>query len=74
MSGPSTPKHSADKRARKRAAGLRELRIYVPAAEHDRLRWLVQAAIEACYSRDAGNPSPPLPPQHAGRVPPAPPA
>jgi len=54
MSGPSTPKHSADKRARKLLAGLKELRIYVPAADHERLRRMVRDEIEAGY-RAAGN-------------------
>jgi len=58
MSGPSTPKHSADKRARKRLAGLKELRIYVPAEDLERYRRMVRDEIEAKYSFDAGNASP----------------
>jgi len=42
MSGPSTPKHSKDKRERKRAAGLVELRMYVPATELARLKRIIR--------------------------------
>jgi len=42
MSGPSTPKHSKDKRERKRAAGRVELRMYVPATEHESLREMIK--------------------------------
>ena len=45
MSGPSTPKHSKDKRERKRAAGLVELRIYVPATELARLRKIINVEL-----------------------------
>jgi len=41
VSGPSTPKHSADKRERKRAAGLVELRMYVPRAMAADLRAMI---------------------------------
>jgi len=42
MSGASTPKHSKDKRERKRRDGLKELRMYVPATEHESLREMIK--------------------------------